>query len=94
MTAPTLSAPQLRVLRILFNSAEPLWALAVARSTGIPHGTVYGTFRVLYDHGWAVGDTETSGGTGRPARVLYRLTKEGRAQAATLLGETEKENTR
>ena len=94
MNAPALSGPQLRVLRILFSSAEPLWALAVARSTGMPYGTVYGTFRVLYDHGWAVGDTEKAGDTGRPARVLYRLTGEGRAQAASLLGETEKENIR
>ena len=94
MNTPALSEPQLRVLRILFNSAEPLWALMVARSTGMPYGTVYGTFRVLYAHGWAVGDTDGAGGTGRPARVLYRLTGEGRVQAASLLGETEKENIR
>jgi predicted ArsR family transcriptional regulator len=83
-----LTDVQRRVMRLLFNSAEPLWALALARSTGIPYGTVYDTFRVLYDRGWAVGDTEINiKGTGRPARVLYRLTETGRTEAAKILGD-------
>lgn len=85
-----LTPAQMPVFRILFNADEPLWALAVARSTGIPYGTVYQTFRVLYDLGWVVGVTETAN-TGRPARVLYRLTKQGREQASALLNTPDKE---
>lgn len=66
-----------RVLRILLNADEPLWPLDMARSTHIPYGTVYGVCRTLYDLGWAVGVTEVKH-PGRPARVLYRLTGEGR----------------
>src|SRR5437868_1691020 len=62
-------------------------ALAVATEIGISYGTVYGTFRQLYDLGWAVGITEEKH-PGRPARVLYRPTEEGRKQLAALLGET------
>jgi DNA-binding PadR family transcriptional regulator len=71
---------------MLLNADEPLWALDVARSTDLSYGTVYHSFRVLYDLGWAVGDTEASH-PGRPPRVRYRLTVQGRAQARALLGE-------
>lgn len=95
MTTPTfgLTGVQLRILRILFNADTPIWPLSVWHSTGIPYGTVYHACRVLYDLGWAVGVTEeTKTGTGRPARVLYRLTATGRKQAAELLDEHKEEN--
>lgn len=83
---PTLTPAQLRILRLLSNADAPLWALDLARSTGIKHSTVYHAFRVLYDLGWAVGVTEKpTTPTGRPARVLYRLTARGRTEAAVLL---------
>ena len=87
MSTPALTEVRVRVLRVLFNADQPLWSMDVSRSTGIAHSTVYGTFRILYDAGWAVGVTEDNTGKGRPSRVLYRLTKEGRAQSAALLGE-------
>lgn len=83
---PALGRTQLRILRILLNANTPLWPLDVARSTGIPYSTVYDACRRLYDLGWAVGDTEKKT-TGRPARVLYRLTTRGRTGAGNLLGE-------
>jgi predicted ArsR family transcriptional regulator len=83
---PPWTEPRLKVLRILFDADAPLWALDVARATGMSHGTVYNTFRVLYDRGWAVGDTETTH-PGRPARVLYRLTAQGRTEVAKMLSE-------
>lgn len=84
---PTWTRPRLRVLRLLFSADAPVWALDVARSTGISYGTVYDTFRRLYDLGWSVGITTPV--PSRPARVLYRLTTEGRQQAVGLLGESE-----
>lgn len=79
---------RLRVLRLLFNAGEPVWPVELAHSARIPYGTVYDTFRRLYDLGWAVGVTEPKSGRG-PDRVLYRLTAEGRAKAPALLGEKE-----
>ncbi len=87
VSPPSWTATRLRVLRILAGAGEPLWPLDVARGTGIAYGSVYDTFRRLYDVGWAVGITEDNKGKGRPARVLYRLTKKGRTQAAKILGE-------
>lgn len=83
---PRWTEPRLKVLRILLNADAPLWALDVARTASLPYGTVYYTFRVLYDRGWAVGDTETTH-PGRPARVLYRLTAQGRTEVAKMLSE-------
>jgi DNA-binding PadR family transcriptional regulator len=84
----TWTRPRLRVLRALSTADSPLWAVELARTLGMSHGTVYDTFRRLYDVGWAVGITEDNTGKGRPARVMYRLTERGRTEAATLLGET------
>lgn len=84
MTDPlTWTGNRRRILRLLATADEPLWALDVARSTGLSHGTVYHTFRILYDLGWAVGVTEREH-TGRPPRVLYRLTEQGRAKTEEL----------
>lgn len=84
---PVWTPARLRVLRILFNAGEPLWALDVSKGTGLSYGVVYHSFRVLYDAGWAIGITEDKPRPGRPARVHYRLTAQGRAQARLLLGE-------
>lgn len=92
MTDPLAwTGPKARVLRILADADEPLWPLGLAKDTGMTYGTVYGTCRRLYDRGWAVGITETKH-TGRPARVLYRLTEEGRRQTAHLRTTTNEEN--
>lgn len=85
MTDPVLSPAQLRVLRILSNADAPLRALDVAQAVGVPYGTVYHAFRVLYDAGWAVGVTEKNPVRGRPSLVLYRLTATGRKKAAAVL---------
>lgn len=85
MTEPVWTSSRLRVLRILSNADAPLRALDVAQATGLPYGTVYHAFRVLYDAGWAVGVTEKNTVRGRPPLVLYRLTATGRKKAAAVL---------
>lgn len=85
-TPPTWTPVRLRIVAILAEANAPLWPLDVARATGIPYSTVYDTLRRLYDLGWAVGVTEKKA-TGRPARVLYRLTAVGRKEAAELTKE-------
>ena len=85
MTEPVWTAARIHVLRLLFNAEEPLWALDLARAAGMSYGTVYHSFRVLYDMGWAVGVTDMEKRPGRPPRVRYRLTAEGRAKAPGLL---------
>lgn len=90
MTDPVLTPAQLIVLRVLSNADAPLWALDVAQAVGVPYGTVYQSFRVLYDAGWAVGVTEEKNPVlGRPPRVMYRLTATGRKKAAAVLSEKE-----
>ncbi len=85
---------QLRVLRLLSNAPTPLWPLHIAHTMRVPYGTVYQAFRHLYGRAWAVGVTERPATpTGRPARVLYRLTAEGRKQAALLLDAPEERST-
>lgn len=86
MSPLNLTPVRRRILRLLFNADAPLWSVDVAQSQAISHGTVYDTFRKLYDQGWAVGITE-AGATGRPPRALYRLTETGRTEAAKILGE-------
>lgn len=76
---------QLRILRVLSNADTALWPLHIAHTTRIPYGTVYHAMRLLYDLGWAVGVTADDEDTGRPPRVLYRLTVKGRREAALLL---------
>lgn len=85
MTDPVLTPARLRVLRVLSNADAPLRALDVAQAVGLPYGTVYHAFRVLYDAGWAVGVTEKNTVRGRPPLVAYRLTAKGRKKAAAVL---------
>lgn len=83
-----LSPVRLRIARLLFEAGAPVWSVDLAKAEGIPHGTVYTGFRFLYDLGWAIGVTVPQ--EGAPARVLYRLTDEGRKQVAALIEKEDK----
>lgn len=79
---------RLRILAALVEADAPVWPLDLAARLGVSHGTVYGTLRMVYDLGWAVGITEEPM-PGRPPRVSYRLTEQGRTEAPALLSREE-----
>lgn len=76
--------PRRRVLATLVEADSPVWPVDLARQLGIPYGTVYSALRKIYDLGWAVGTTQPVT-PGRPPRVVYRLTSQGREHAPALL---------
>jgi DNA-binding PadR family transcriptional regulator len=84
MPAWSWTPVRLRVLAALVEADSLVWPQDLARSLDIPYGTVYDTLRRAYDVGWAVGITRKVSPS-RPARVLYRLTEQGRAEAPALL---------
>lgn len=55
----------------------------LSRETGLKSGTLYPLLMRLTERGWLETRWEDSPEPGRPPRHLYRLTAEGKAQAAT-----------
>lgn len=80
-----VTAPTLDVVQVLLGSAEPIWGLALAKSVERAPGTVYPILSRLEDLGWLIGEWEGESDHSGPRRRYYRLTDEGRAEAAILI---------
>ncbi|WEK61542.1 MAG: PadR family transcriptional regulator [Candidatus Microbacterium colombiense] len=80
-----VTAPTLDVVQVLLGSAEPVWGLALAKAVERAPGTVYPILSRLEDLGWLVGEWEGDSDHTGPRRRYYRLTDEGRAEAAAVI---------
>lgn len=80
-----VTAPTLDVVQVLLGSADPIWGLALAKAVERAPGTVYPILSRLEELGWIVGDWEGESDHSGPRRRYYRLTEEGRAEAAALV---------
>lgn len=80
-----VTEPTLDVLRILAGSPAPVWGLALAKEAERAPGTVYPILSRLEDLGWIIGEWEGESDHSGPRRRYYRLTDEGRVEAASLL---------
>lgn len=77
---PRLSAPTLKVLRILMSRRrEKISGAEIARTTGLASGTLYPILLRLEDAGWAnsIWEDGDPRELGRPRRRLYHITGEG-----------------
>lgn len=73
------------VLAVLQNFREPVWGLAIIKSSGRPAGSVYPILERLERNGWVVSawadEPERSG----PRRRYYELTADGARAARPLV---------
>lgn len=85
-----VTEPTLDVLRVLVGSRAPVWGLALAKGAERAPGTVYPILSRLEERGWIVGEWEGESDHSGPRRRYYRLTDEGRVEAASLLAARER----
>jgi hypothetical protein len=77
----------LDVLAVLQNSSQPLWGLAVIKSSGRPAGSVYPILERLERAGWVTSEWADEPERPGPRRRYYELTRDGALSARALLGE-------
>jgi PadR family transcriptional regulator PadR len=80
-----VTEPTVAVLRVLIGTVEPIWGLRVIKSTGLKAGSVYPILGRLEEGGWLVGEWESAEERSGPRRRLYRLTSDGRREAAAVV---------
>jgi DNA-binding MarR family transcriptional regulator len=80
-----ITTPTLDVVQVLVGSPEPVWGLALAKAVDRAPGTVYPILSRLEDLGWITGEWEGDTDHSGPRRRYYRLTDEGRAEAAAVI---------
>ncbi|WP_331731531.1 helix-turn-helix transcriptional regulator [Kitasatospora sp. NBC_01300] len=87
MTSPRLTKPTIGVLNCLLTAddSDPVWGLRICTEADLGSGTVYPILERLADLGWVESWPETSAHPGRPGRLFYRLTADGRLRAAQAL---------
>jgi len=83
-----LTIPTRLVLAVLLTDpATERYGLEIAQQSGLPTGTLHPILARLEAHGWASSRWEEvdAAEVGRPRRRYYRLTDEGRREAARRL---------
>ncbi len=88
MPARPDSSPQTRAVYAALQAGAHRWRYGydICRETGLASGTLYPILGRLADRGLLETRWEADAPEGRPRRHLYRLTAEGAARAAEVLG--------
>jgi PadR family transcriptional regulator PadR len=60
------------------SADEPHWGLSICDATGLGPGTVYPILERLLKHGLVSCQEETEPHPGRPARLYYAITSDGK----------------
>lgn len=82
-----VTSATLDVLAVLQKSSDPLWGLAVIKSSGRPAGSVYPILERLERQGWVESEWADEPERPGPRRRYYQLTREGALAAHALLAE-------
>lgn len=82
-----VTSATLDVLAVLQKSSDPLWGLAVIKSSGRPAGSVYPILERLERQGWVESEWADEPERPGPRRRYYQLTREGARAAHALRAE-------
>lgn len=82
-----VTEPTLDVVEVLLHSRDAVWGLAIAKTVDRAPGTIYPILARLEELGWLTGEWEGDSDHPGPRRRLYRLTDDGRAEAAAVVAQ-------
>lgn len=83
-----LTTPTVVVLKVLAASDSPIWGLAIAKSAGLPTGTVYPILARLESLGWVNSYWEEDSERSGPRRKFYSLTAEAALETKSLVAKS------